>query len=64
MLAPHMQDAMSRLVQIEKMADELEQYRVQNLQLNERKEKNRECLGAFRRQEIPADATKMWYTLG
>ena len=49
MLAPEMQETMARLVETEKMVDELEQLRVQNLQLNERKEKNRECLGALRR---------------
>ena len=38
--------------------------RVQNLTYNERKEKNRECLGAFRRAEIPLDTNKMWYTIG
>ena len=55
---------MARLVQIERLADELESLRVENLQFNERKEKNRECLGAFRRQEIPADKAKLWYTMG
>lgn len=35
-----------------------------NLQYNERKEKNRECLGAFRRTEIPADASKLWFAMG
>ena len=31
---------------------------------NERKEKNRECLGAFRRAEISPAANSMWYTIG
>ena len=64
MLAPEMQETMQRLIKIEKLAEELEHLRVQNLQYNERKEKNRECLGAFRRQEMPIDASKFWYTLG
>ena len=63
MLAPEMQQMMDRLVKIEKLADELENLRVQNLQYNEKKEKNRECLGAFRRSEIPLDASKFWYTI-
>ena len=46
------------------MADELETLRVENLQFNERKEKNRECLVAFRRQEIETDKSKLWYTMG
>ena len=64
MLAPEMQETMDRLIKIEKLAEELGHLRVQNLQYNERKEKNRECLGALRRQEISTDVTKFWYTLG
>ena len=55
---------MARLIKIEKLAQEMEDLRVQNLQYNERKEKNRECLGAFRRAEISTDASSMWYTMG
>ena len=64
MLAPEMQETMVRLIKVEKLAEELENLRVQNLQYNEKKEKNRECLGAFRRQEMSIDASKFWYTLG
>lgn len=64
MLAPEMQEQMYRLIQIEKLADELESLGVENLQFNERKEKNRECLGAFRRAEIQTDTSKLWYAMG
>ena len=51
-IAPEMQETMQRLIKIEVLAEELESLRVENLQFNEKKEKNRECLGAFRRGEI------------
>ncbi len=62
-IAPEMQETMQRLIQIELLAEELESLRVENLQFNEKKEKNRECMGAFRRAEIQTDA-KLWYTMG
>eukprot|EP00352_Strombidinopsis_acuminata_P003312 CAMPEP_0176384530 /NCGR_PEP_ID=MMETSP0126-20121128/34395_1 /TAXON_ID=141414 ORGANISM="Strombidinopsis acuminatum, Strain SPMC142" /NCGR_SAMPLE_ID=MMETSP0126 /ASSEMBLY_ACC=CAM_ASM_000229 /LENGTH=43 /DNA_ID= /DNA_START= /DNA_END= /DNA_ORIENTATION= len=43
---------MKRLIKIEKLAEELNDLHAQNLAYNEKKESNRECLGAFRRGEI------------
>ena len=57
-----MQETMQRLIKIELLAEDIESLRVQNLQFNEKKEKNRECLGAFRRGEIQTDS-KLWYAL-
>ena len=51
-IAPEMQETMQRLIKIERIAEEIESLRVQNLTFNEKKEKSRECLGAFRRFEI------------
>ena len=62
-IAPEMQETMQRLIKIEMLAEELESLRVENLQFNEKKEKNRECLGAFRRGEIQSDS-KLWYAMG
>ena len=62
-IAPEMQETMQRLIKIEILAEELESLRVENLQFNEKKEKNRECLGAFRRGEIQNNS-KLWYTMG
>ena len=62
-IAPEMQETMQRLIKIERIAEEIESLRVQNLTFNEKKEKNRECLGAFRRSEIQSDA-KLWYAMG
>ena len=62
-IAPEMQETMQRLIKIERIAEEIESLRVQNLTFNEKKEKNRECLGAFRRFEIQSDA-KLWYAMG
>ena len=62
-IAPEMQETMQRLIKIERVAEEIESLRVQNLTFNEKKEKNRECLGAFRRSEIQSDA-KLWYAMG
>ena len=62
-IAPEMQETMARLIKIEVLAEELESLRVENLQFNEKKEKNRECLGAFRRGEIQNNS-KLWYAFG
>ena len=62
-IAPEMQETMQRLIKIEILAEELESLRVENLQFNEKKEKNRECLGAFRRGEIQSNS-KLWYAMG
>ena len=62
-IAPEMQETMKRLIQIETKSEEIEALRVQNLTYNEKKENNRECLGAFRRFEIQSDA-KLWYAMG
>ena len=60
---PEMQETMERLVKIEVLAEELHSLRAQSLQLNEKKETNRECLGAFRRGEIQSN-NKLWFCLG
>ena len=40
-IAPEMQETMQRLIKIERIAEEIESLRVQNLTFNEKKEKNR-----------------------
>lgn len=54
-----MQATMARLIKIEKLAEQLAVLQAQNISLNERKEANRECLGAFRRSEIQSN-NKLW----
>ncbi len=63
MLPDDMKDTMERLIEIERLADKLSSLRTQNLQFNEKKEANRECLGAFRRGEIQSNP-KLWLTFG
>jgi hypothetical protein len=58
-LEPEMEVTMARLIKIEKLAEQLTVLQAQNLSLNEKKEANRECLGAFRRGEIQS-SNKLW----
>ena len=60
---PGMKETMERLVKIEKLAEEVNTLRAQSLQLNIKKESNRECFGAFRRQEIQPN-NKLWFCVG
>jgi hypothetical protein len=62
-MAPEMEETMDRLIKIEKLAEQLSVLQAQNLELNEKKEANRECLGAFRRGEIQTN-NKLWVTIG
>ena len=61
-LEPEMEATMKRLIKIEKLAEQLQVLQAQNLSLNEKKEANRECLGAFRRGEIQTN-NKLWVTI-
>ena len=58
-LPEDMQLTMQRLVTIEREAERLRKLQAASLQLNIQREKNRESLGAFRRQELQSDA-QLW----
>ena len=63
LISRDMQDTMQKYVKVEVLAEEILFKRQAMIEYDRKRNYNRECLGAFRREEVQSN-NKLWMTMG